>query len=152
MSTYELLLSAHILFVITWLGGTVCIQVLTLRARRMTPMRMADSMADAEWLGHRVLGPAALGTVVFGAWLATELGYDFSDTWIVLALAAVAFSFLVGALYLDPESGRIQKLVAERGYEHPTVQARVRRVVLVSRVELLILLAVVVDMVVKPGV
>ena len=35
--------------------------------------------------------------------------------------------------------------------ESPEVQARIRRIFLVSRIELVLLLAVVFDMVVKPG-
>jgi uncharacterized membrane protein len=152
MTTYELLLSAHILCVVAWLGATLCIQALSLRAMRASPARTVDVMADTEWVGRRLLAPASLLAAVFGALLANEAGYSFSDTWIVIALAAVAASSLVGAAYVDPQSGRIQRLAAERGPAHPTVLARIQRVLLVSRIELLLLLAVVVvDMVVKPG-
>jgi uncharacterized membrane protein len=150
MTTYELLLFAHLTCVVTWVGGTICLQVLALRARR-SPDRMAEFLGDAEWVGHRLLAPASVLVVVFGVLLANEVGYDLSDTWILLAFAAFLLSFAVGAAYLDPESGRLSELVSEFGPGDPAVRRRIRRVGLVSQVELLILVAVILDMVTKPG-
>ena len=62
-----------------------------------------------------------------------------------------AASFIAGAAFLGPESGRLAKLTAEKGAEDPDVQRRIRRVVMVSRIELVLLIAIVFDMVVKPG-
>jgi hypothetical protein len=53
-------------------------------------------------------------------------------------------------LFLGPESGRIGKLAEAHGVAHHEVQARIRRTVLDSRVELAFLIAVVFDMVIKP--
>ena len=90
--------------------------------------------------------------VVFGVLLVNDVGYDFGDIWITLAFVAFALSFVAGAGYLGPESGRIAKLAVERGAEDADVQARIRRVLFVSRIELVILIAVILDMVVKPGI
>ena len=49
-----------------------------------------------------------------------------------------------------PESGRIGKLVEQHGPEHPEVTSRITRILAVSRVELVLLIAVVFAMVVKP--
>jgi hypothetical protein len=57
----------------------------------------------------------------------------------------------VGAIYLGPESGRIGKLVAERGPEDGEVRTRMDRVLLVSRIELVVLVSVVFAMTTKPG-
>lgn len=151
MTAYELLLFAHLLFVVTWVGTDICVQVLSFRALRAGPERTIDFAADVEWLGTRLLVPASLLVVVFGVLLVNEAGYDFGQTWITLGFIAFGLSFLAGAGYLGPESGRISKLAAERGAEDSDVQARIRRVLLVSRVELLILILVILDMVVKPG-
>lgn len=152
MSTLEALLFAHILFVVTWVGTDVSLQFLALRAMRAGGQREVDFMADVEWLGTRLLIPSALLVVVFGALLVNELGYDFGATWIILGLAGFAFSFVAGAGFLGPESGRIANLAAERGPDDPAVHQRIARVLLVSRIELVILIAIILDMVVKPGV
>jgi hypothetical protein len=53
--------------------------------------------------------------------------------------------------YLGPESGRLSKLAADRSPDDPEYQRRIRRIFLISRIELLALILVVVDMTVKPG-
>jgi uncharacterized membrane protein len=151
MSAYELFLFAHLLFVITWLGTDIAIQVLSFRALASTPERQVGFMQDVEWLGQRLLIPAGLLVLVFGFLLVNEIGYEVADTWILLALAGYGFSFLLGAGFLGPETGRIGKLVEERGAEDPEVSRRIRRLLLFSRFELVVLLAIVLDMIVKPG-
>jgi len=151
MTTYEALLFGHLLFVVVWVGTDVCLQVLGLRVLRAGPERTVEFAADIEWLGTRLLVPSSLLVIVFGVLLVNNIGYDFSDTWITLAFAAFAASFLAGAGFLGPETGRIAKLAADRGARDADVQRRVRRVLVISRVELVILIAVILDMVVKPG-
>jgi hypothetical protein len=151
ITTYELLLFGHLLFVVAWVGTDIALQVLSLRILSAGPERSAAFLSDIEWLGTRLLTPAALLVVVFGFGLISELDYSVGDTWIWLALAAYVASFIAGAGFLGPESGRIGNLVAERGADDPEVQARIRRILLVSRIELVILILVILDMVVKPG-
>ena len=57
----------------------------------------------------------------------------------------------VGSSFLGPESGRIAKIVETEGAASPNAQARIKRIFLISRIELVLLLLVVIDMVVKPG-
>jgi uncharacterized membrane protein len=151
MTTYEALLFGHLLFVITWVGTDVAMQVLSFRAMAAGPQRMVEFMRDVEWLGTRLLIPTSLLVLVFGILLVNEVGYDFGDTWITLAFAGYGFSFLLGAGFLGPETGRIGGLIDERGAEDPEVQRRIGRILLLSRLELLVLIGVVLDMVLKPG-
>ena len=151
MTTYEFLLFAHLLFLVAWVGTDIGLQVLSLRALAAGPERSVAFTADVEWLGTRLLIPSALLVAVFGVLLVNEVGYDFGDTWIILGLAGFLASAVTGAGFLGPEAGRISKLGAERDPADPEIQARIRRVLLVSRIELLILVLVILDMVVKPG-
>jgi len=63
----------------------------------------------------------------------------------------IILSAIAGAGFLGPESGRIGKLVESEGFDSPEVRRRFRRVLTVSRVELILLFLVIADMVVKPG-
>ena len=151
ITTYEFLLFGHLLFVVAWVGADIGLQVLSLRILRAGPQRSADFVSDVAWLGTRLLTPSALLVVIFGFGLVSELNYSVGDTWIWLALLAFVASFIAGAGFLGPESGRIGDLIRERGVDDGEVQARIRRLMLISRIELVILILVILDMVVKPG-
>ena len=151
VSGYELLLFLHIISAVVWVGGGVALQAMAIRATRSgDPARMAGFAKDAEWIGMRIFMPASILVIAFGFALVGKgsWGYPF---WVAFALGAQGASALVGAAFLGPESGRIGKLVDARGVEHAEVQARIRRIFLVSRVELVILIAVVFDMAIKPA-
>jgi hypothetical protein len=76
-----------------------------------------------------------------------ELRHDLDP----FALVVFGGSFILGAGFIGPESGRIRKLMETQGPASPEVQRRIERIFLVSRIELLFLILVVFDMVVKPG-
>ena len=152
ITTYEALLFAHLLFVAAWVGGDIMLQVLNLRVRAAAPQRQVDFMSDVEWLGTRLLTPAALLVVVFGVLMVIDQdAWKFSQFWVSAGLAVFLASFIAGAGFLGPETGRIATLAAERGGEDPDVQRRIRRVIWISRIELLLLVLVILDMVIKPG-
>ena len=152
MTYAEFLLFGHLLFVATWVGTAVSLQLFALRARMAGPQRMADFLADVEWIGLRLLNPAALLVVVFGVLLVIEdPNYEFSQAWITLGLIAFVASATTGAAFLGPETGRIGKLVQQHGPDAAEVQARIRRVFLISRIELVVLVLIILDMVIKPG-
>lgn len=152
MTYAEFLLFGHLLFVATWVGTDVSLQLFALRARMAGPQRMADFLADVEWIGLRLLNPAALLVVVFGVLLVIEdPNYEFSQAWITLGLIAFVASATTGAAFLGPETGRIGKLVQQHGPDAAEVQARIRRVFLISRIELVVLVLIILDMVIKPG-
>jgi hypothetical protein len=77
--------------------------------------------------------------------------YDLGQGWVLFGFIVFLLSFISGAGYLGPESGRLGKLVDERGPEDPEYQRRLKRIFRVSRIELLLLILVVLDMTVKPG-
>ena len=64
-------------------------------------------------------------------------------------IIATGFFFL-GILFLSPETGRIARLIEAHGPAHESVTGRIARITAVSRFELAILFAVVLDMTLKP--
>jgi uncharacterized membrane protein len=152
VSYYEFLLFGHLLFVAAWVGGDLMLQMFYLRARAAGPEQSVRFAGDAEWVGLRLLNPTALLVLLFGILLVIEVeAYEFSQFWITAGLLMFLASAIAGAGFLGPEAGRIAKLAAERGAEDPEVQHRIKRVLMVSRIELALLVLVVLDMVVKPG-
>ena len=59
-------------------------------------------------------------------------------------------SFLSGVL-ISPETGKIGKLIEERGGVDAQIGARIERILLYSRVELALIALIAMDMVLKPG-
>ena len=152
MSLYEFLLFVHLLMAVTWVGGGIALQVLAIRATHAKDSaRTASLTADAEWMGFRVFMPASILLLIFGIWTASEGNWDFGQAWISIGFGAFLISFFLGMAFLGPESGRIKQLVRERSYEDPELQRRIGRILLFSRIELVVLLVAVWAMVAKPG-
>ena len=59
---------------------------------------------------------------------------------------------VLGAAFIGPEAGRLGRAAEQRGLEDPEVQRRIKRIFMISRIDLAVILLVVVDMVFKPGV
>jgi uncharacterized membrane protein len=152
MSSYELLLFVHVLTAVVWVGGALSLQVLAIRAERSADGgRVANFATEAEWVGSRVFLPSSIVLLLAGIGLTLEGDWGFTTPWVLLGLIAYGLSALTGSLFLGPESGRIGKMIADVGPQDPDVLARIKRIFLVSRIELVVLLFIVFDMTVKPG-
>jgi hypothetical protein len=68
-----------------------------------------------------------------------------------VGLAMILVSVAIGAGFLGPEAGRIARAIEQGGVDSPEAKQRINRLFLVSRFELVLLLLVIFDMVVKPG-
>jgi uncharacterized membrane protein len=152
MTWYEFLLFAHIAMAVIWVGGGAMMQFFGLRAiNAPDPMRLAQFGQDVEWIGNRVLVPSSLLAVVSGILLVIDSEFwGFGDDWIVIGLLLFAVTFLAGALFFGPESGRLGKLVEAEGPTAPVVQERMRRLLALTRADLMLLFLIIFDMVVKP--
>jgi uncharacterized membrane protein len=150
--SYDLLLFVHVLAAVVWVGGAVSLQVLAIRAERSGDgTRVASFATEAEWIGGRVFLPASLVLLLAGIGLTLEGDWGFTTPWVLLGLVAFGLSALTGSLFVGPESGRIGALITDLGPNDPVVAARIKRVFLVSRIELAVLILIVLDMTVKPG-
>jgi uncharacterized membrane protein YjjP (DUF1212 family) len=94
--------------------------------------------------------PASLLLFVSGFGLVQKGNWSWSG-WLIFALVVWAASFLSGALYLGPQSKKLGDAMAEHGFESPEAQGRLSNILNHSRLELLFLILVVCDMVLKPG-
>ena len=147
---YEFAKWVHVFMAVIWVGGGVMTQALAFRLLRANdPHRIAGFAKDIEKIGMLVFLPASVILLVFGFVLVHEGGWGY-DFWVVFGLVVSGLSAVTGAAFLGPESGRIGKLVEQHGADYPDAQARIRRILTVSRFELALLIAVVFVMVVKP--
>ena len=152
MSWYEFLLFAHISTAAIWVGGGAMMQVFGLRAiSSPDPMRLAQLGQDIEWIATRVLVPASLLAVVSGVLLVIDSDFwGFGDDWIVIGIILFAITFVAGTAFFGPESGRLGKLIEVQGAGSPEVQARLKRLLALTRADLMLLFLIIFDMSVKP--
>jgi len=151
MTWYTFFKSAHVVGAAVWFGGALMIQAFAFRITRTNDARrMADFAKDSEVVGMRVFIPATWVLLLAAIGLMVNADLSWGQNWIVFGLIAWAISFAVGAGFLGPEGGRIAKIIEREGPESPAAQGRIRRILLISRCELVVLLAVIVNMVVKP--
>ena len=152
VTAYQFYLTVHVLAAIVWVGGALVTQVYAVRAQADTsPDRLVGFARDVEFVGKTMFTPASLVLVIFGFLLVNEGNWSLGDIWLTFALIVFAASFAVGIGFLGPESGRLARAIEQHGPSSREVRRRIERIFLVSRIELLFLLLVVVDMVVKPG-
>jgi hypothetical protein len=99
-----------------------------------------------------VFTPASVLVLLLGiAMVWYSPAWEVGQLWVILGLIGIANTIVVGAAFLGPEAGRLARLTEERGPDDPEVLRRVQRVFTISRYDLAVLLLVVVDMVIKPG-
>ena len=152
MTLYELLKFLHVLLAIAWVGSAILLSILAFRAQRSgDPTALVRQAADAEWVGMKILAPISGAVLLAGVAMVLEGDLGFTTTWILIALIGWALSAAIGAGFLGPESGRLKALIAEKGQEDPAVKSRIDRILLISRLDLLLLIFIVFDMVIKPG-
>jgi len=151
MTWYSFFKLVHVLAAVIWVGGAATVQVYALRALATRDgNRMATFAGDTEWVGMRVFTPASILLFLAAIGLMVNAGWPWGTLWVDYALVVFGLSFAVGAGFLGPESARIKATIEAHGAESPQAQFQIRRILLVSRAELVLLLGVIFAMVVKP--
>jgi uncharacterized membrane protein len=147
---YQLLLYVHIVSAIVWVGGSFYVQLLAIRVSRSDdPAEIPRLARHVEALGNRAFVPAA--ALLFLSGLAmTSQAWGFGQTWIVVSIALWVLSAVAGAVYLAPRAKRAARLFETEGPASVAGLALIRRMFLVSRLELLSFAVVVALMVFKP--
>jgi len=143
----------HVLGAIVWLGGGAAITMLALKAQRTKDdASLLQIGKQAEWLSTRVFIPSSLVVVAMGFLLIHKSDglYGYDDFWTLFGLAAWGISFLVGALFLGPESGRLARMMEQHGPDHPETMARLNRIIAVARADVILIALIAADMVAKP--
>jgi uncharacterized membrane protein len=148
---YQTWKAIHVLAAIVWVGGALMIQLLAVRIMKSNdPNELARFAKNVEYISIRTFIPASLVLLALGFVLMDKGGWEYKF-WVIFALVGWGASFLLGVLVLSPESGRVAKLIEERGGVDAEIGARIERILLYSRVELAVIALIAMDMVLKPG-
>jgi uncharacterized membrane protein len=152
MTLYEVLLLAHILAAIFWVGGALAVNLLGARMQRAEAVALAAFARQTGWMGRRIFGPSSAVVLGLGIWMvAINDAWTIGQLWIILALIGIGISGATGAVFFGPEARRISQAITTRGTDDPEARRRIRRVISLGRLDLLLLVLIVADMVIKPG-
>ena len=152
MDLYEALKYIHILAAVAWVGGVIRGHVhgAWVNRKDADPSEMLRYIQLEAFLGQRYYMPASIIVVLAGVGMVLESGWNFSDTWIVIGIVLYLTSVVIGAVVLTPQSEKIVAGLAA-GPPDAALQETIKKVVLLSRIDLVILVLVIADMVIKPG-
>lgn len=149
---YTLFKFVHVLAAVIWVGGNVVANVQGTRIRNSGEApRVAAFARDTEWLSTRVYLPASLTVLVFGILTALRGHYSFGSAWLIIGIIGIVATALTGSLYFGPELKRLGALIEQRGVDDPEIKQRTSRLIAVARVDIVVLVVVIADMVFKPG-
>ncbi len=149
---YELFKTIHILAAIGWVGGVIMGQVQGARvARTQDPQRFLAYAEEQSWLGKRFYAPMAVVVLVAGIAMVIISGWEFTDLWIIIGLVLFAATVTLGMAFLTPLGDKIVAGLRSGDPEAAGVPDQVKRITLLSQIDLAILVLVVINMVVKPG-
>ena len=145
------LLLVHVLAGMVWLGGTVVLGAIGVRAvRDADPDAPARFSATLRAIGPIVLAPAPVLLVGFGIWLVADSpAWAFDQRWVQVGLALFAAAFLVGAAHQSRTAIGAER-ASERGDRDAAVRA-LRRWLWGTAVIVVLLVVAVWDMTSKPG-
>jgi uncharacterized membrane protein len=151
VSRYDVLLFLHIAFAILWLGSGSCLILLAFRAEASNdPRRIKQIAEDAGWVAHRLIIPSSLAVLALGVWLVVDGPWTFDMLWVDLGLAGFATTFAIGFFVLTPLTKRVSETMTRDGGLSAEAAEQVRLLFLISRIDLVVLFAVVAVMALKP--
>ena len=141
----------HVGAAVVWVGGGLFITICAVLAELA---RDDDQLLQighwAETVAGRVFPVMSFVVLGFGIAMTSNGDIPYNQFWIIFGLVAWALSAATGIVFLGPESKRLNKAAAEHGPQAPEVQARLRRILLVVRVDVALMFLIVFDMVAKP--
>ncbi len=152
MSRYEIWKFLHVIAAMIWVGGSIVLIVLSARASATKDPSESGRIGQlALWVGTRIFAPVSALVLILGIVMVLDGPWEFSDAWIGLGLLGIILTAGIGNGILGPNGRKIGPAMMQRGPQDPVTQRLVKRQRVFSILNAVLLIAVVFDMVVKPG-
>jgi uncharacterized membrane protein len=141
----------HVGAAVVWVGGGLFIAICAVLAELANDDDQLLQLGHwAETVAGRLFPAMSFVVLGFGIGMTQNLEIPYNQFWLIFGLTGWALSAATGILFLGPESKRLNRAAAEHGPKSPEVQARLRRILLVARVDIALMFLIVFDMVAKP--
>ena len=142
----------HVGAAVVWVGGGLFITFCAIRAELADDDdQLLEIGRLADQIAAKVFPVMSLVVLAFGIAMTMNGNIGYNQFWIIFGLVAWALSAATGIAFLTPEAKKLNTAMTARGPDDPEVKARLRRILLVSRVDIALMFLIVMDMVVKPG-
>jgi uncharacterized membrane protein len=153
LAWYEWFKTGHVLAAVLWVGGGATLAVYAILTQRQnTPEEMASVARKAALIGERMFTPLSLLTLAFGFGLMenAQSPWTYDQFFVIFALAGWGVQPRPGRSSSARRRRSSEKLMPTRPADDPEVQARIRRILLIARIDVVVLLAIVFVMTAKP--
>ena len=158
MSFDDWVLALHVLSAFSLVAGIVLFWVLVVVGRRTDTPADTLRLGPIAKVGNATVGAGMGGTIVFGVWLALSYGgYDIWDGWILAAIVlwfvGAALGRRTGEAYMQgPRKAQELEAAGQTG-PNPELLAinRTQTGLLMHTLTSLVVLAIILDMIWKPG-
>ena len=153
LTWYDWFKTGHVLAAVVWVGGGTTLTIYALLTLRQdTPAELASFARKAALIGERVYTPLSILVLAFGFGLMEndQSPWTYDQFFVIFALAGWAASTLIGVLFLGPEAKKLGKLMPTRPPDDPEIQYRIRRILMIARIDAILLVAIVFVMTAKP--
>jgi len=149
MTLHNLLLFVHLLAATAWIGGSILLVILGRRTLRMGDRGAILGIAKtSEFASRVILFPGGVITLLAGIGLVLESSvWEFTMGWVIFAIVIVLASAALGMAFYPRQLAALERV----GSPDAEVSRKVLRILNVSSIETVALLAVVWAMVFKPG-
>ncbi len=150
---YDTLQTIHVIAAVAWVGGGIFHVFASAQLAGSPPEMMRRWGEVGAAAGQRFYGPAAVVTLLagIGMVLASQGGVSWSDPFISIGFAAVALSFVLGAVLTERASRELTEEASSASPDPARLAALSARVRLLSMLDVAVLLVAVWAMVVRPG-
>ena len=140
----------HVGAAVVWVGGGLFLTVCAVLAELANDDDQLLQIGHwAETVAGRLFPVMSFVVLGFGIAMTSNGEIPYNQFWIIFGLVAWALSAATGILFLGPEAKRLNKAAAH-GPQSPEVQTRLRRILLVVRLDVALMFLIVFDMVAKP--
>ena len=158
MSFDDWVLALHVLSAFSLVAGIILFWVLVVTVRRIDTPAETLRLGPIAKVGNATVGAGMGGTILFGVWLAFSVGgYDIWDGWIlaalVLWLVGAELGRRTGAAFMQgPVLAQELEAAGQTGRSGELLAVnRTSQGLLMHALTTLVVLAIIIDMVWKPG-
>jgi uncharacterized membrane protein len=151
-------LALHVLSAFSLVAGLVLFWVIVVAVRRIDTPGDTLRLGPIAKVGNATVGAGMGGTIIFGVWLAFSVGgYDIWDGWILAALVlwfvGAALGRRTGEAYMQgPKLAQELESAGQTGRsEELLLVNRTSQGLLMHTLTSLVVLAILIDMIWKPG-